>query len=72
MCYEQKQSNVMHKFYSSSEHNVQVLKMHHKNKTMNDKKAWYDRKTIIVSINTSHFCTEEINNCYSVFCNDLI
>lgn len=39
MCYEQKQSNIMHKFYSSSEHNVQVLKMHHKNKTMNDKKA---------------------------------
>ena len=30
MCYEQKQSNIMHKFYSSSEHNVQVLKMHHK------------------------------------------
>ena len=72
MCYEQKQSNIMHKFYSSSEHNVQVLKNAPQNKTMNDKKAWYDRKTIIVSINMSHFCTEEINNCYRLFCNDLI
>lgn len=43
---------------------------------MNDKKALYvkryDRKTIIVSINTSHFWTEEINICYRLFCNDLI
>ena len=75
MCYEQKQSNVMHKFYSPSEHNVQVLKMHHKTRQWMIKKhdvKHYDRKTIIVSINTSHFCTEEINNCYRLFCNDLI
>ena len=38
MCYEQKQSNIMHKFYSSSEHNVQVLKMHHK------KRQWMIKK----------------------------